>query len=121
MPARMDQFAEKGIHNRLKLAKMKTYREPKRMPDQRLANSSRTTIYPTSIRLRSPKAHRPTPCHPRLQEAPPRTQNSAQWGIERHRDCKLRIQARSPGPSVRSAWAYRAAESRSQALAGIME
>ena len=45
MPARTDQFAEKGIHNRLKLAKMKTYREPKRMPDQRLANSSRTTTY----------------------------------------------------------------------------
>src|ERR671927_394611 len=45
MPARVDQFAGKAIHNGLKLANMNTCREPNRMPDQRLTNSSRTTIY----------------------------------------------------------------------------
>src|SRR5918911_267492 len=43
MPARVDQFAGKAIHNGLKLANMNTCREPNRMPDQRLTNSSRTT------------------------------------------------------------------------------
>src|SRR5918911_548112 len=41
MPARVDQFAGKAIHNGLKLANMNTCREPNRMPDQRLTNSSR--------------------------------------------------------------------------------
>src|ERR671938_762894 len=44
MPARVDQFAGKAIHNGLKLANMNTCREPNRMPDQRLTNSSRTTF-----------------------------------------------------------------------------
>jgi hypothetical protein len=43
MPERVDQFAGKDISNRLKLANMNTCRKPKRMSDQRLANSSRTT------------------------------------------------------------------------------
>src|ERR671929_926994 len=42
-PERVDQFAGKGISNRLELANMNTCREPKRMSEQRLANSSRTT------------------------------------------------------------------------------
>src|ERR671929_927419 len=47
MPARVDQFAGKAIHNGLKLANMNTCREPNRMPDQRLTNSSRTTTIGT--------------------------------------------------------------------------
>src|ERR687886_1790249 len=43
VPERVDQFAGKAIHNGLKLANMNTCREPKRMSDQTLANSSWTT------------------------------------------------------------------------------
>src|SRR5919199_1977310 len=45
MPGRVDQFARKGVHNRLKVAKMNTCCGPKRMARQRLASSSRTTNY----------------------------------------------------------------------------
>jgi hypothetical protein len=44
MPGRVDQFARKGVHNRLKVAKMNTCCGPKRMARQRLASSSRTTM-----------------------------------------------------------------------------
>src|SRR5918912_1111709 len=56
MPARVDQFAGKAIHNGLKLANMHTCREPNRMPDQRLTNSSRTT---TSMSTRLSAARAP--------------------------------------------------------------